>query len=53
VLAFIGTGFPFGPRSESPKNNKAGLVDPAFRFGTGSVDFISISRPSMSKSLNF
>jgi hypothetical protein len=53
VLAFIGVDLLCGRRSESPKNSKAGLVDPAFRFGTGSVDFISISRPSMSKSMNF
>ncbi len=33
------------------KNSKAGLVDPAYRFGTGSVDLISIHRPSMSKLL--
>jgi len=28
-----------------PKNSKAGLVDPAYRFGTSSVD-LSFDRPN-------
>jgi hypothetical protein len=40
-------------RRNLPKNSEAGLVDPAYRFGTGSVDLFISAVPACRNLLNF